>query len=380
MSKKSLKIFGLVFIVLIIMVMLINVIVRDRTFSEEENRILESKPKFSISSYFSGRFQKSAERYSDDQFFGRNFFIRIKTAFELAMGKNNSNNVFSGKDHYLLEDVAVPDVKSLEKNCAALASFRESYADLSMSFLLAPTSVNINSDHLPVFAVTADQNKYMDDFYKKISDIGYKTIEIREEFKSKKDDAQLYYRTDHHWTSTGAFIAYDVLKKELDYSDTVEYEPLVVKNDFRGTLASKSGFVNGLCDEVTIYLPKDPAAYINSVIYYSDTKEKTTEFYKLDNLNKKDTYTVFGGSNHPIYTIDTPVSSKKQLLLIKDSYANSLIPFLSQNYRKIVVVDPRYFYENIDDIIKSNGITDVLFVYNANTFFTDNSLEMMINS
>lgn len=380
MSKKALKIFGLLFIALIVVVMFINMIANDRKFSEEENRILESKPKFSLSSYFSGRYQKTAERYADDQFFVRNFFIRIKTSFDLAMGKNNSNNVFLGKDHYLLEDIVIPDKEVMEKNCSALASFKEKYSDLSMSFLLAPTSANINAERLPIFAVTADQNKYIDDFYKQISDIGYKTIDIRKEFNSKKDESQLYYRTDHHWTSTGAFIAYDVMKKELEYDDAVEYEPLVVKNDFRGTLASKSGFINGLNDDVTIYLPKDHDSYVNSVIYYADTKEKTTEFYKLDNLKKKDTYTVFGGSNHPIYTIDTPVSSKKQLLLIKDSYANSLIPFLSQNYRKIVVVDPRYFYDNIDDIIKSNDITDVLFVYNANTFFMDNSLEMMINS
>jgi hypothetical protein len=101
------------------------------------------------------------------------------------------------------------------------------------------------------------------------------------------------------------------------------------------------------------------SGYKNSVIYYADTKKKTTRFYQLDNLEKKDAYTVFGGSNHPMYTIQTPVKSKN-LLLIKDSYANSFIPFLAQHYRKIVVVDPRYFYDDINNIIKANGSSQVL--------------------
>ena len=143
-------------------------------------------------------------------------------------------------------------------------------------------------------------------------------------------------------------------------------------------LYSKSGFVNGLDDKIKIFLPENKKNHINSVIYYADTKKKTTNFYQLKNLKKKDAYTVFGGSNHPLYTIQTPCDSKRNLLLIKDSYANSMIPFLSQHYKRIVVVDPRYFYDSVKDLIASNGITDVLFLYNANTFFLDNSLEMML--
>ena len=127
-------------------------------------------------------------------------------------------------------------------------------------------------------------------------------------------------------------------------------------------------------------MPNKDKDYRNSVIYYSDTKKKTTEFYQLNNLETKDAYTVFGGSNHPMYTIKTPSKSSEKLLLIKDSYANSMIPFLSQNFREIVVVDPRYFFDNIDDIIEAEEITQVLFLYNANTFFEDNSLEMMLDA
>jgi hypothetical protein len=81
-----------------------------------------------------------------------------------------------------------------------------------------------------------------------------------------------------------------------------------------------------------------------------------------------------------MYTIQTPVKSVGNLLLVKDSYANSFIPFLAQHYKKIVVVDPRYFYDDINDIIKANNISQVLFLYNGNTFFTDDSLGMMLTN
>ncbi len=165
----------------------------------------------------------------------------------------------------------------------------------------------------------------------------------------------------------------------MDLNNQINYKAYVVKNNFRGTLASKSGFVNGQNDAIKIYLPDDKN-FKNSVIYYGDTKKKTTQFYQLENLDQKDAYTVFGGSNHPVYSIKTPVKTQRKLLLFKDSYANSMIPFLSQNFREIIVVDPRYYYDNIHDIIAATGITDVLFLYNANTFFNDNSLSMMLNT
>ncbi len=192
----------------------------------------------------------------------------------------------------------------------------------------------------------------MDKFFKEIKRYGYTPIDVRDTFATHTEDTQIYYRTDHHWTTDGAYLAYKQAVKKMKLTDEVTYKPYVVKNDFRGTLASKSGFVNGVNDAIKIYMPYKDKDYNNSVIYYADTKTKTTEFYQLNNLETKDAYTVFGGSNHPMYTIKTPTKSSKRLLLVKDSYANSFIPFLAQSYREIVVVDPRYFFDNIDDINK----------------------------
>ncbi|MBF1138613.1 MAG: hypothetical protein HXL79_03630 [[Eubacterium] sulci] len=380
MNHKTAKIFGFVFPAILIAVMFFNIFLPDKNFSAEENRLLQTMQKLSISSIFSGRFETKAESYAADQFMLRNMFIKIKSSFDTSLGSTESNNVFMCKDNYLMENISKADAKKMENNYNSLAKLKQLYPNINMDFMLVPNAANIMSDKLPLFAVTEDQNKQIDDFFKKIQSIGINPVDVRATFKKNKEKVELYYHTDHHWTTDGAYLAYQDFAKKNKLNSNIKYDALAVKNDFRGTLASKSGFTNGLNDMIKIYLPKEGQNYKNSVIFYSDTMEKTTEFYKLNNLKKKDTYTVFGGSNHPIYSIKTPVSSQRKLLLIKDSYANSFIPFLSQDYREIIVIDPRYFFDDISEIIKANGITDILFLYNTNTFFNDNSLDMMISA
>lgn len=381
MNKKAMaSILGLCFIFILAAVFIANLFLPDKGFSEEENRILQENPGFSLSSYMEGRLETKLENYANDQFLLRNTFIRIKASSDVTLGKLESNGVYRCRDNYLMEGLTHPDKGFMKNTLTGLKKFKQQHKDLDMYFLLAPNAANILEDKLPATVRTADQNQYIDDFYSNVKDLGYIPVDVRKTLKNHAKDTQIYYRTDHHWTTDGAFAAYKQLVKKMKLSDNVSYRRYVVKNDFRGTLASKSGFVNGMNDSITIYLPKKDKDYRNSVIYYSDTKEKTTEFYQLDNLKTKDAYTVFGGSNHPLYTIKTPSASSEKLLLVKDSYANSMIPFLAQNFREIVVVDPRYFYDNIDDIIEAEEITQILFLYNANTFFADHSLEMMLSS
>ena len=379
MKKTTSALMGTIFLVILMAVFIANIIIPDKKNSDEENRVLQQLPSFSVSAYKEGRFESKIEDYASDQFILRNGFIRLKTAADTALGGLESNGVYRCRDSYLMEDITVPTKDVKESNTSALTAFKEANPDLKMYFLLAPNAANILSDKLPVAVSTASQNKYMDDFFETVESLGITPIDVRDTFKEAKKDTQLYYRTDHHWTTDGAYLAFGQVDSVMELKNKVTYTDYAVKNDFRGTLASKSGFVNGMDDAIKIYLPaEDSEGYENSVIYYSDTKEKTTQFYQVDSLDTKDAYTVFGGSNHPMYTVRTPLDTDRHLLLIKDSYANSMVPFLSQCFSEIVVVDPRYFYDNIQDIISSESVTDVLFLYNANTFFADMSLEMMV--
>lgn len=379
MKNKIFAIFtGLAFGAVLLIVLILNLVLPNKTFSTEENRMLASFPVFSLNNYLDGRFESKIDSYANDQFLFRNGFIKMKTSADLTLGKVDSNKVYNCHDDYLMEEITEPKQEVIDKTTKSMEEFYKKHRNLKMYFLLAPNAANILKDKLPAFVQTNDQNQYMDDFFGKIEK-NYKIVDVRDTFNKAKDKKQLYYRTDHHWTSDGAYIAYKKAAKVMGLDSKIKYKEYVVKNDFKGTLTSKSGIVNGKDDAIKIFL-SDDKQYKNSVMFYSDTKKKTTKFYRLKNLDHKDAYTVFGGSNSPMYTIKTPVKSKKKLLLIKDSYANSFIPFLSQDFRKIVVVDPRYFYDSIDDIIKSEEITDILFLYNGNTFFQDDSLEMMISN
>lgn len=357
-----------------------NLLTPDSHFSAEENRILETMPSLSPITYIEGRFEQKAEKYVSDQFILRNFFVKVKTAFDRSIGMVESNGVFLGRDKYLIDKIEIPTKDRLDNITCALENFQKKYPDIESYFLLAPTAGNILKIKLPATVKLDDQNKYMDDFFSRAKNIGITPIDVRKDFISAKDSTQLYYRTDHHWTTTGAYIAYSASKPILGIENDVEYEILPVEKDFRGTLASKSGFVNGQNDQINLYIPKEEEnRQSKSILFFSDDKKKTTSYYQLDNLKKKDAYTVFGGWNHPYYTINTASASQDRLLLVKDSYANCFIPFLMDKYREIVVVDPRYFFGKLDEIIEREGITKTLFLYNANTLANDDALALMLN-
>ena len=150
-----------------------------------------------------------------------------------------------------------------------------------------------------------------------------------------------------------------------------EYEIYPVTDQFSGTLASKSGYRKAK-DTIEIYVP---VGVTNEyVVYYPDEQKKTASMYDSESLNQKDQYEVFFGGNHAVVEITTTCEESRCLLLFKDSYANAFVQFLTPYFREIIMIDPRYYYEDIENVISGRKVTDVLFLYNANTFFEDNSL------
>lgn len=378
-ASPVVRICGILFAAVLIITFAANIIIPDRSYSDQENRVFQQLPAFSAGNYLSGRFESQLDNYVSDQFAFRNTFIKIKSAADLSIGQLKANGVFKAKDNYLIEDVVYPDKKGVEADLAALKSFKAKYSDKKMYFMLVPNAASILSSKLPGGVVTHDQNRDMDRLFGAVEALGYKSIDVRDDLKKASRKQQVYYRTDHHWTTDGAYTAYRRAAKIMKLGSKVKYKSYAVKKDFAGTLYSKSGFTNGKNDAIKIYLPESKSA-LSSVIRYKDTKEKTTKYYVMSNLDKKDAYTVFGGINQSLFSISTPVKKNRNLLVIKDSYANCFIPFLTQDYRTITVVDPRYYYENIATVIKANDIDEVLFLYNSNTFFSDNYMRMMLTN
>ena len=140
---------------------------------------------------------------------------------------------------------------------------------------------------------------------------------------------------------------------------------------FYGSLYSKSVFRNLLPHSIELYIPKTDESY---EIEYYDENKISESLYDMESLNKKDKYTVFFGGNHSLIKISTNIHNGKKLLIIKDSYANSIIPFLAGHYSEIYVVDPRYYIDNVNQLIENNDIDNVLVLYNVISFFEDPSI------
>ena len=363
---------GKIFIILLFLVMIINVIVPDREESELENRALEQRPRFNLTTILSGDFMEQWEKYLSDQFAGRDTWRSMKVSLDRLGGARKENDIYIGKDGQLMEDIEVPDDGRLEANLTAIRDFAETYEDIPVTMMLVPDAACILNDSLPAFARVEDQRQMFSMAERKLGDTvnWVDTVSILNNHKSEK----LYYKTDHHWTTQGAFYVFqdaaETLGIEGDVSD--DFVSYTVTDSFNGVLAASSGVGLDEMEQIDIYAPTGGDDDV--VVNYVDEGRKTTSLYDSSKLETRDKYGVFLGGNTSVVDIRTVSTSQKRLLVVKDSFADCFIPFLAPYYREIVVVDPRYYSGTMQDIMDSYRITDALILYSGNTFFTDNNI------
>lgn len=372
-SKRRMeRLIGKIFILCLFGVMLVNIIIPDREMSEEENRMLASKPKLTFSTLVNGDFMEQYEEYLSDQFAGRDLWHRMKVALDRFGGSRMENGIYIGKDGQLLQDIQVPDQEHLSENLDAIKEFTETYQDIPVTMILVPDAACILNDRLPWMASVEDQNQMISMVEQSLGD-SVTWVDAASALNKHKRE-KIYYLTDHHWTSLGAFYTFQeaatALGIEEDVSD--KFLSYTVSDSFNGVLASESGAGLGTEENIDIYVPREGDNDV--IVNYVNESKRTTSLYDSSKLETKDQYGVFLGGNTSLIDIRTVSTSQKRLLVVKDSFANSFIPFLAPYYREIVVVDPRYYSGTIEDIMSSYRITDALFLYSGNSFFTDNSI------
>ena len=360
----------------------LHILTDDRSFSEGENRVLASFPKLTISTLTDGSFMKDFETYLTDQFPFRDSIISAKTVADRILGKNEENGVYIGKEGYLV-DSQTPFVKEKVKEISkAVKGFRNKHTNLETAFVLAPNSSYVYSELLPKYLELPLQNKQINNIRKQIASDDILWPSAASLLKKNAEKTQLYYKTDHHWTTRGAYLifkeiclqwGFETSKKEIDK----KFDFFEVSTTFEGTLASTSG-VHGTTDKIEICVPKNSEG--TYVAYFESSGEKTASLFFADKLKNKNQYEVFLGGNYDKVIISTVSPSNKSLLLIKDSYANCMIPMLTPYFSKIVVIDPRYLTDSLDSIIKENEFTHMLYLYNLNTLLEDSSLVPCLES
>ena len=382
--KKSLRNYrlffhrlGLLFFLLPVIVLVSSIILPDTGFSEKENRILASRPALKLDQIISGGYEKQFETYENDQFPLRDMWITLKATTDRLMGKVEENGVYLGKNGYLMEAFNAPSQTQYDATVNAMTSFAQKHSDLKQYALIAPNSVNILKSKLPAFAPADDQNPWIDKLKDSLTSAGVTFIDIRDTFTDHKAE-ELYYHTDHHWTTLGAYYAYLQAAAVMGIDTSSDsYDKAPVSQTFKGTLSAKSGFRSGETDELDVFLPNGDNT-LSSVVNYVDEQKKSASFYDTSKLNTRDKYALFFGGNHAQIKISTPTESNNTLLVLKDSYANSFVPFLAQHYRKIIMIDPRYYYGDLEQLLQVENVQEVLYLYNANTFFADTSLELAL--
>lgn len=358
-------------------VLAINLLTPRKAFSESENRMLQQFPTFSLQALGSGRFASEFASYLSDQFMERDYWIGLKSDADLALGKKESNGVYIGKDGYLMQKFVPPPTGDLEEKLKAIQAFDKATPGLRKYIMLAPTAVAVLEDKLPPYVSGEDEKVYWEKIKNSLPGTIH-SIDVAQALETNKEQS-IYYRTDHHWTTKGAFLAYRKLGAPMGFTPKSEddFNIRVVSNHFYGSLYSKSGFRRIQPDAIALYEPKMPETVS---VNYVDERQSSDSMYAMDNLSKKDKYTVFFNGNHGLIRITTGHAEGRKLLVVKDSYANSLIPFLTAHFSEIDVVDLRYYDEDMLELAEERQIHDMLILYNMITFAEDPSIKSLADS
>ena len=375
MTKKQQWTIITFFLICIFTCTLVSLLKPDTQFSEKENRILAKMPEVNLSDIFDGAFSADYETYLTDQFFLRNQWISVKTAAERLTGKQEINDIYFAKDDYLIEKhTGIFDTDTVKRNITALATFLETQsAKLGIDHvkaMVAPNAVEVLKDKLPPFAVSEEEDEFLDDLAAELP-LGT-FLDLRDVMAQHKEE-YLYYRTDHHWTTYAARLAYEVWANSisLDMLPACEYRQEVLTDDFYGTVEAKVNYP-AKADTIERWVPSKEVLY--TISYNHETEGQKTSLYDESYLETRDKYSVFFGGNQPLTEIVTQAGSGRRLLVIKDSYAHCFVPFAVQDFDEISMIDLRYFNESLAEYMKDKDFTDILFLYNASGFAEDTAV------
>lgn len=368
---------GVIFMVLLLGLAGKEALSHQRTYSPVEKRELQTRPEISITKVLDGRFQKKYESYLRDQFPGRDHWVSFQTDMELFMGKNEIHNVYIGKNHYLLEHYTEKefDPQQISKNLQALEKFvgkTKQIADVHV--MMVPTKSWILREKLPAFAPHYKEQKFYDALQQKLEKEDV-LISVEPVLDAHKEE-EIYYRTDHHWTTLGAWYAYEQYTKAVggDLQRAQGKKKFrCISKDFYGTTYAKINYARQ-ADKIEIYEPADKLRVV-----YNMGEKKTKTLYDVSFLKTADQYSVFTGGNQAVLEITGGIKNGKTLLLIKDSFANSILPFLAEDYEKLVVVDLRQLNVSGDRLLEMFSPTDILILYNSAQFAQDKEFEIKCN-
>lgn len=366
------------FIMLLICLLIACIITPDKVFSDNENRQLQQIPDLDAFTITSGDYMKDFEVYASDNVVGRDAWVRIKNMTDITSGKKDNGSAYFGKDGYLfpIENI---DENQLQKNLTYVKTFienvREQNQNVGISVLIAPTSTEILKEKMPKYAPASNQGKVMEDAAKYFGNMLINPSSML----LKHRNEYIYYKTDHHWTTLGAYYSYTVWvgQNNLKPVDKQKFNVEVISSNFYGTTYSKAAGFKVEPD----YIEKFSNHAIDSVgmtIKSLKQIKHMDSLYDEKYLLTKDKYSYFLSGNNPMTEIEGTAENNSSILIIKDSYANCFVPFITEHFKHVYVVDLRYYKDSVLKLIKEKDINHVMILYNAVQYSNDRNLVYLL--
>ncbi len=372
-----------VFLLLVFGFTAANIIRPQRERSETENRSLAQRPALTWDSLIEGEFAEDYEAYLSDQFILRDDWITMKTDIERAALKQETNDVYFASDDYLIEKhTGVFTSDTAAGNITQLGAFFDRLSGTMgaehLTCMVIPNAVDILRDKLPAFADPYDEELYLEQIRAALPEgIWFDASSVLRDAHAADDSRQLYYRTDHHWTSEAAF---DVCSawaaaKGIGTMTSDQFNVSTVTDSFEGTIASKLG-ITGKADSIQRYDPVNPYDYY---LIYNQSDDIRNTMYQESYLDTKDKYAYFYGGNQGLIETKMPdAGTGRRLLIIKDSYAHCFAPLTCGYFDEVDLLDPRYYNASITELMASKSYTDVLFLFNAAGFAEETAIARLL--
>ncbi len=354
---------------------LLDCVTPDRTVSELENTTLTQRPAVTaqiLTPRGLNDFFNNYTQYTKDQIPGRDAWISLQSLVEtILFQKTQSGGVLLGAEGQMFDrtfGLVSSEERTLPRNIAALASLAGRYPG-KVYAMVVPGAGSIYPERVPAGAPLLDEESYLAQICQAVEEAGGVFLPVEEVLEAHKDE-YIFYRTDHHWTTQGAYYAYSQFCALLGLPPfDLSAHTAVEVEDFYGTLYSRARTWNARPDVLTYY------DLDNSMTIYTvtgpgmPTEGQTTDLYDLSRLEVYDKYAAFLHGNNGLSRVEG--DGEGSILVIKDSYANALVPFLTANYGVIDVVDLRNYNYGLDALIAENGYDQILVLYSFDSFKSD---------
>ena len=364
-------------------------VVPDKDFSTDENRPLQGFPTVTAEDWLDGKVSERLINYYSDQFPMRSTWVGLHALSELAMGRGESSGVLLGEngqlavrrfDAYLsrLERLTDTDYYSeshVQKGVSALIAL-EQKLEIPLTVLLAPRTVDVTVGDLGYPAELSDR---LDTTVQtSLAEGGVHSVDLLPTFREMHDAGEyVYYRTDHHWTTRGAYTAYTAVMKDFGMEDKILPEDFFAVReipDFYGTTYSRAGVFFISPDTLEIWNAKDGSDTRFRVYAPDGTPVIESGFISESYLDGKDKYGAFLDGTHSILLIEDKEAkaagvARPRLLIARDSFANSMVPFLARHF-DIVFADLSGGQTNLSRLAAEYGCERVLVVCNYENLVT----------